>query len=390
MFGLKPAAKISFLPSPSEIWISLQLLSLKLANFKNYTQQSLDLSPRLNCFVGLNGMGKTNLLDAIHYLCLTRSHRSVPDKNLVLHGQEFFRLEGVFENAGERSKVVAKFIPGQRKEIERNGMAFTKLTDYIGLYPVVMIAPDDIALVQDGSEERRRFLDATLSQIFPDYLGNLLIYNNLLKQRNTLLKIFAEQRRFDATLLEAIDRQLPAPASVLMEKRSAFCTGLAPLFQELYAEIAGSREQVNMVLESDCTDADMKTLLENNLDKDRLLERTSAGPHRDDLLLTLDGQPVKKFASQGQLKSFLLAMRLAQYEALRREKNSTPLLLLDDIFDKLDEQRVRQLVGLLLRRDFGQIFITDTQRSRIETVVSSFAGEYKIFEVEWGGVIGRH
>lgn len=365
----------------------LQLLTLKLANFKNYALQSLELSPRLNCFVGLNGMGKTNLLDAIHYLCLTRSHRSVPDKNLVLHGQAFFRLEGLFDHQGERSRVAAKFIPGQRKEFERNGTAFTKLTDYIGLYPVVMIAPDDIALVQEGSEERRRFLDATLSQIYPDYLGNLLIYNGLIKQRNALLKSFAEQRRFDATLLEAIDRQLPAPARVLTEKRTAFCAGFVPLFQELYAEIAGGRERVDVVFESDCLATDMQTLLENNADKDRLLERTSTGPHRDDLLLTLDEQPVKKFASQGQLKSFLLAMRLAQYEALRREKNTLPLLLLDDIFDKLDERRVRQLVGLLLRRDFGQIFITDTQRSRIETVVASFGGDYKIFEVENGAAV---
>lgn len=368
----------------------MYLLSLKLANFKNYSHLALDLSPRLNCFVGLNGMGKTNLLDAVHFLCLTRSHRSVPDKNLVLHGESFFRVEGVFENDGDRSKVVAKFIPGQRKEVERNGSPFTRLTDFIGLFPVVMIAPDDITLVQDGSEERRRFLDATLSQIFPDYLTNLLIYNNLIKQRNALLKTFAEQRRFDATLLEAIDRQLPAPAQVLTDKRTGFCTGFVPLFQKLYLEIAGSREQVNVAFESDCTTTGMAALLANNTDKDRLLERTSAGPHRDDLAMTLDGQPVKKFASQGQLKSFLLAMRLAQYEMLRREKNATPLLLLDDIFDKLDEQRVRQLVGLLFRRNFGQIFITDTQRSRIEAVVSSFSGEYKIFEVENGAVIDRH
>lgn len=366
-------------------------MSLKLANFKNYSQLALDLSARLNCFVGLNGMGKTNLLDAVHFLCLTRSHRSLPDKNLVLHGAPFFRVEGVFEDAGERSKVAAKFIPGQRKEVERNGTSFAKLTDYIGLFPVVMIAPDDIALVQEGSEERRRFLDATLSQIFPDYLYNLLIYNNLIKQRNALLKTFAEQRRFDTTLLEALDRQLPAPALVLTEKRTAFCTGFVPLFQELYTEIAGSREQVNVVFESDCSGSDMATLLAGNIDKDRLLERTSAGPHRDDLAMTLDGQPVKKFASQGQLKSFLLAMRLAQYEMLRQEKNQSPLLLLDDIFDKLDTQRVQQLVALLLHRNFGQIFITDTQRSRIEAVVSSFSGEYKIFEVEEGEVvIGRH
>ena len=327
-------------------------------------------------------MGKTNLLDAIHYLCLTRSHRSVPDKNLVLLGEEFFRLEGVFENAGERSKVVAKFIPGQRKEVERNGTAFTKLTDYIGLYPVVMIAPDDIALVQDGSEERRRFLDATLSQIFSDYLGNLLIYNNLLKQRNALLKTFAEQRRFDATLLEAIDRQLPAPARMLTEKRSDFCAGFVPLFQELYAEIAGSRERVNVVFESDCSTSEMATLLENNIDKDRVLERTSAGPHRDDLLLTLDEQPVKKFASQGQLKSFLLAMRLAQYEALRREKHITPLLLLDDIFDKLDENRMKSLSGILEHEIRGQVFVTDTSLERTKGIFGGMKREVNFYVVK--------
>ncbi|MCC6458956.1 MAG: DNA replication/repair protein RecF [Saprospiraceae bacterium] len=365
----------------------MHLLSLKLANFKNYTQQSVELSARLNCFVGLNGMGKTNLLDAVHVLCLTRSHRNLPDRNLVRHGESFFRLEGVFEQAGERQKIVAKLQLGQRKEVERNGAPFTRLTDFIGLFPVVMIAPDDVSLVQEGSEERRRFLDATLSQIYPDYLQYLLLYNGLLKQRNALLKTFAEQRRFDAALLEALDRQMPAPAQALTERRAAFAQAFVPLFQEMYAAIAGSQEQVSVAYESDSLEGDFAALLAAQLDKDRVLERTAVGPHRDDLGLALDGRPIKKFASQGQLKSFLLALRLAQYELLRREKGVAPLLLLDDIFDKLDEQRVRQLVGLLIGRDFGQIFITDTQRSRIEAVVSSFADEYRIFEVEAGGLV---
>ena len=362
------------------------LLSLKLANFKNYSLQALELSPRLNCFVGLNGMGKTNLLDAVHVLCLTRSHRGLPDKNLPLHGESFFRVEGVFERNDERSKVAVKFVNGQRKEVERNGVEFTKLTDFIGLFPVVMIAPDDISLVQEGSEERRRFLDNTLSQIFPEYLHQLLVYNGLLKQRNALLKLFAEQRRFDEALLEAIDRQMPRPAQVLLEKRRAFVDLFVPLFQELYSAIAGEHEQVSIALESDIPNGDFAALLAANLEKDRALERTSSGPHRDDLSLALNGQPVKKFASQGQLKSFLLAMRLAQYEVLRLEKGTAPLLLLDDIFDKLDEQRVRQLVGLLIQRDFGQLFITDTQRQRIEAVVSSFSGDYKIFDVQNGSI----
>lgn len=354
--------------------------SIKLANFKNYEQRALDLSPRLNCFVGLNGTGKTNLLDAVHVLCLTRSHRNLPDKNLIRHGEAFFRVEGVFEHGGERSTVVVKLAGGGRKEIERNGSPYPRLIDYVGRFPVVMIAPDDIALVQDGSEERRRFLDATLSQIYPEYLQNLLTYNALLKQRNALLKMFAEQRRFDPTLLEAVDRQMPAPAAVLSEKRLAFTAAFGPVFQEIYAAIAGDGEQVSVALEPGSDSDDFAAVLAANIERDRILERTSAGPHRDDLALSLHEHPVKKYASQGQLKSFLLALRLAQYELLRQEKGVSPLLLLDDIFDKLDEQRVRQLIALLIRRNFGQIFITDTQRSRMEAVVSSFEGEYLMVE----------
>lgn len=332
-------------------------------------------------------MGKTNLLDAVYYLCLTRSHRNLPDKHLIRHDASFFRLEGVFETGeNERTRVVAKFAAGQRKEIERNGTAYNRLTDYIGQFPVVMIAPDDISLVQEGSEERRRFLDNTLSQIYPDYLYNLLIYNNLLKQRNALLKSFAEQRRFDPALLEGIDRQMPAPAEVLARKRETFAAAFVPLFQEMYTAIAGSHEQVAVRFESDCTETGLAALLIANLEKDRALERTAAGPHRDDLSLSLNGQAVKKYASQGQLKSFLLAMRLAQYEVLRRESGRAPLLLLDDIFDKLDALRVHQLIALLLHREFGQIFITDTQRNRIEAVVSTFSGAYQIFEVENGQI----
>lgn len=364
----------------------MHLQSIKLNNFKNYQEQAVDLSPRLNCFVGLNGMGKTNLLDAVYFLCLTRSHRSLPDKNLLLHGEPFFRLEGRFIHNKENTKVVVKYAAGQRKVVEQNGSPYERLADYIGRFPVVMIAPEDISLVQDGSEERRRFLDTTLSQIYPDYLQQLLIYNGLLKQRNALLKMFAEHRRFDPALLEAIDSQMPGPAKAVSEKRSAFAAQFAPLFQEIYNAIAGDAEPVSVTLESKTGDSDFAALLLENREKDRALERTSAGPHRDDLVLTLRDQPIKKYASQGQLKSFLLALRLAQYELLRREKGLAPLLLLDDIFAKLDEQRVRQLMGLLIEREFGQIFITDTQRSRIEPVVSAFPGEYRIFEVENGRI----
>ncbi|MBK8965487.1 MAG: DNA replication/repair protein RecF [Lewinellaceae bacterium] len=365
----------------------MNLQSIKLSNFKNYRQQTVSLSARLNCFVGLNGMGKTNLLDAVYMLCLTRSHRNLPDKNLIRHGEAFFRLEGQFQHEKVKNKIAIKYAAGQRKVVEENGSAYERLADYIGRYPVVMIAPDDISLVQEGSEERRRFLDTTLSQIYPEYLQNLLLYNNLLKQRNALLKLFAEHRRFDPTLLEALDRQLPGPAHAVVEKRRAFAAQFVPLFQEFYSAIAGSEELVSVELESGIGDRDFATVLLENRDKDRALERTAAGPHRDDLRLSLHGQPIKKYASQGQLKSFLLALRLAQYALLRREKGLAPLLLLDDIFAKLDEQRVQQLMNLLIEREFGQIFITDTQRSRIESVVTAFPGKYRIFEVKNGELV---
>lgn len=362
----------------------MHLSQLKLSQFKNYDQQSLALSARLNCLTGLNGMGKTNVLDAVHFLCLCKNHTGLNDKQLVRHGASFFRIEGHFSTEDGLQKIVAKFQSGQRKEMERNGTVFERLTDYIGQFPVVMIAPDDVSLVQEGSEDRRRFLDSTLSQISPGYLHNLLLYNSLLKQRNALLKSFAEQRRFDAVLLESIDHQMPAPAQVLYEQRKQFVESFKPLFQELYAVIANSREIVDVAYDSDLSDGPLQDLLPTVLEKDRLLQRSTLGPHRDDLVLYMDGQLVKKFASQGQLKSFLLALRLAQYEVLRQAKGVAPILLLDDIFDKLDEHRVRQLVGLLIGRDFGQIFITDTQRNRIEEIVASFSGEYAIFEVENG------
>jgi DNA replication and repair protein RecF len=371
----------------------VHLQQLKLANFKNYESLALDLSPRLNCVVGLNGMGKTNLLDAVHLLCLCRGHTGLSDRQLVRRGEAFFRVEGGFVRGEEApagaavtDRVAVKFALGQRKEVERNGHVYPRLADYVGEFPVVMIAPADVSLVQEGSEERRRFLDTTLAQINPDYLYNLMVYNNLLRQRNALLKLFAETRQYDPALLEALDRQMPGPARLIHAHRAAFATGFRPLFQELYAAISGAREEVDLAFSSDQDEAPLEQLLAASAEKDRLLQRTTQGPHRDDLDLFLDGQPVKRYASQGQLKSFLLALRLAQYELLRREKGVAPLLLLDDIFDKLDERRVLQLVGLLIGRRFGQIFITDTQRARMEVIIATFTGDYKMFEVAEGRI----
>lgn len=326
-------------------------------------------------------MGKTNVLDALHFLCLCKSHTQLNDRHLIRHGASFFRLEGRFDENGKSIKVAATYQTGEKKEITRNGKPFERLIDYIGQYPVVMIAPDDISLVQEGSEDRRRFLDATLSQISPDYLQRLVLYNALVKQRNALLKLFAQHHRFDAALLESLDRQLPAPAMAIFEQRKAFVKDFQPVFSEYYAAISGGKEEVDTIYRSELEAGDYAGCLAEALEKDRILQRSTFGPHRDDLELLMNDRPVKKFASQGQLKSFLLALRLAQYEVLRQHKGIAPLLLLDDIFDKLDVQRVRQLVALLIGRDFGQIFMTDTQRERIEAVVASFPGDYRMFQM---------
>ncbi|MBL7827809.1 MAG: DNA replication/repair protein RecF [Saprospiraceae bacterium] len=364
----------------------MHLAYLKLGNFKNYESQRFDFSEKLNCLTGLNGMGKTNVLDAVHLLCLCKSQSGLNDKQLIRHGESFYRAEGQFVSGKEKTKIVAKFQGGQTKQFETNGKPLERLSDHIGRIPLVAITPDDVTLVQEGSEERRRFMDQSLSQISSEYLQNLLIYNALLKQRNALLKTFAEQRRFDEVLLESIDRQMKTPAELLHGSRSRFVVDFKPYFSEYYAQISGGNETVDLSYRSDLESGALDVLLAENLEKDRLLQRTTSGTHRDDLLLFMDGLPLKKFASQGQLKSYLLALRLAQYDALRKEKGVAPILLLDDIFDKLDEHRVRSLVALLLKRDFGQVFITDTQRSRIEQVVSSFTGNFKLFEIENGAV----
>lgn len=364
----------------------MYLERLQLTHFKNYRQQLLELSPRLNCFVGRNGMGKTNVLDAIHLLCLCRSHTHLPDRLLVQHGESFYRVEGLFDTDTGKVRIAARFAAGKQKEMERNGSVYDRLSDYIGLFPVVMIAPDDVSLIREGSEERRRFLDATLSQVYPDYLHALIRYNHLLRQRNALLKSFSVGMPFDPALLEALDRQLPAPARLLFERRQAFVTAFEPLLKAYYADISEGHETVSARYDADQQEASLETLLAARLEQDRRLERTGAGPHRDDLQLDMDDRPVKKFSSQGQVKSFLLALRLAQYELLRREKGVAPLLLLDDIFDKLDEHRVRRLLTLLSQRDVGQLFLTDTQRGRMEKVMEGFPGDVAFFEVEEGQV----
>lgn len=368
----------------------MYLQALKLTNFKNYTAQTLLFSEHLNCFVGQNGMGKTNVLDAIYYLCMCKSHFKTSDRNIVRHETDFFRLEGNFvistsEKQPQIDKVVAKVQPRKRKDFERNQATYDRLSEHIGCFPVVMIAPDDTLMAMEGSEERRRFLDNTLCQLDNQYLSNLIHYNKVLSQRNKLLKQMAEARTFDEILVQSYDVQLCSPAIYIHQKRKEWMLAFEPIFKSYYAQISGNKEEVNCIYQSKLTDNDFAQLLTDNIEKDRILQRTTVGVHKDDLKFIFNDVAVKQFASQGQLKSYILALKLAQYELLRQQKGMAPILLLDDIFDKLDENRVEQLLELLIhKKEFGQIFITDTHENRVTEIVKKFDIEHEKFVVEFG------
>ncbi len=362
----------------------MHIEQLKLTNFKNYEQQTILFSPQVNCFVGLNGMGKTNLLDAVYYLCMTKSHTGLTDRNVLRHGADFFRLEALFQKSGKRDKIVAKVLPRKKKEFERNDVIYTRLSDHIGEYPIVIIAPNDTNIVLEGSEIRRRFLDNTLSQLDAVYLRSLLQYNKILEQRNALLKQFAERRTFNAPLLETYNAQLIEPAQLICNKRQDFIISFCKILQDIYQFISTQRESIDCQYETKLINTSFEQLLVETTEKDRALQRTTVGIHKDDLDLKINGYVAKQFASQGQLKSLVLALKLAQYEMLRQEKKMQPLLLLDDIFDKLDKTRVAQLLKLLLEKSFGQIFITDTDEHRVTEIVEQLHTPYQKFTIDNG------
>lgn len=365
----------------------MYLKELKLTNFKNYSTQQLQFSKQLNCFVGKNGMGKTNLLDAIYYLCMCKSYSGVNDRKLVIHGGDFFRLEGSFYLKRKKEKIVAKVIPGNAKVIERNEIPYKKLMEHIGSFPVVMIVPDDTLLITEGSEIRRRFIDNTLSQIEPAYLSSLIEYNKILRQRAAALRQFAVERFFDEKLIASYNHQMQAPSAFIFEKRVSFSQEFSPLFEAYYQKISGEQERVNCEYSSQLLNENLESLLLQNIDKDRILQRTTCGIHRDDLKFFLGDHSLKNFASQGQLKSYVLALKLAQYELLRIKKGIAPLLLLDDIFDKLDRFRVEHLIGVLVENKFGQVFITDTHENRVQDIIENFSSDFKKFIIDSGVAI---
>jgi DNA replication and repair protein RecF len=360
------------------------LKRLSLVNFKNYADFEAAFSPRINCFAGFNGAGKTNLLDAIHYLSFCKSHFNTADSQNIRHGEGFFVISGTFLFDGEETEVYCGFKKGQKKIFRKNKKEYEKLSEHIGLFPVVMVSPLDSDLIYGPGEVRRKFLDEMISQYNRTYLERLIAYNKALKQRNALLRQFQESMAFDAETLELYDDQLALHGRFILETREQFIQRFIPLFEEYYRFVSESREAPSLAYQSTVADGDIKSALFTSLAKDRAVQFTSIGPHRDDLELRLDGYSVKKFASQGQQKSYIIALKLAEYEFIRQQKNMKPLLLLDDIYDKLDERRFAKLLSLVSGDAFGQVFITDTHVDRIRQALERVDTDHRIFSVEGG------
>lgn len=357
------------------------LKNLSLINYKNFESQDFQFDNKINCFVGANGIGKTNALDAIYHLALGKSYFNPVATQNIRHDQDFFVIDGTFEKAAREEKIVCSFKKGAKKIIKRNGKAYDRLSDHVGLLPLVIISPADRDLIIEGSETRRKFMDGVISQSDKKYLQGLIKYNKILSQRNSLLKYFAANQTFDATTLSVYNEQLTEFGTPIFEKRAHFMDAFIPIFKSQYAAISGDSEEVALGYESKLFDNGLLALLEKNIDRDRALQYSSVGIHKDDLSFSIAGHPIKKFGSQGQQKSFLIALKFAQFHFMKEQAGTTPILLLDDIFDKLDENRVAHIVGLVDNEEFGQIFITDTHAERTENVVKTIHQTYKIFKL---------
>lgn len=355
--------------------------NLKIFNFKNHNEKSFDFSPEINCFVGNNGAGKTNILDALHYISMAKSFLGNLDAQNILHDSDFFAIEAEIQGE-EKNDIIKVQLPKEGKKIiKKNDKTYERIADHIGFLPSVMISPYDANLISDGSESRRKFLDAMISQTDSDYLFALIQYQKTLQQRNALLKYFAKNRTFDLDSLEIYNEPLNKFGTQIFEKRQRFVASILPTIQHFYEIISKGNEKVTVIYESNLNEQNFEEILSENLEKDRVLTYTSRGIHKDDLRFKMNGNLIKKFGSQGQQKSFLIALKLAQIKRIKDITNKNPILLLDDIFDKLDDNRVSQLIELVNQQNFGQIFITDTHRERTESVVKRINEESKIFQI---------
>ena len=358
----------------------MQLIHLSLTNFKNIAEAQLDFSPKINCFLGNNGMGKSNLLDAIHYLSFCKSFSGMTDAMLMRRGEDFLTAKANYLRRDTPEELTLGMARGKRKSLRRGGKEYTRLSDHIGTFPLVMAAPQDIDLIRGSGEERRRWMDMVISQSDRRYLDALIRYASALEQRNRLLR----DGSVDHTLYEAVELTMEMSAEYICRARQTWIDTLSGLFSRYYHAIAGEGESVGIVYNSSVADSGAPTLgaaLDNARRHDEIGRHTSVGPHRDDIGMTLDEMPLRRTGSQGQCKTFTIALRLAQYDFLHRATSIRPLLLLDDIFDKLDRDRVARIMKLVTADEFGQIFITDTNREHLDDIMSGTGGHYRMWHV---------
>ncbi|MFD2828185.1 DNA replication/repair protein RecF [Leeuwenhoekiella polynyae] len=357
------------------------LKALSLINYKNFETASFTLDSKINCFVGNNGVGKTNVLDAVYHLSFGKSYFNPITTQNINHDAEFFVIDGVYEKNEREEKVIVSAKRGQKKVIKRNGKVYERFSDHIGFLPLVIISPADRDLIIEGSETRRKFMDGVISQSDKNYLDTLIKYNKTLSQRNALLKYFSANHTFNPETLAIYNEQMTALGTIIHTKRKDFLEAFTPIFKKRYAAISGDKEEVKLKYKSQLNDTPLDHLFTENLKKDRALQYTSVGTHRDDLSFKIESHPIKKFGSQGQQKSYLIALKLAQFDFIKIQSNTTPILLLDDIFDKLDESRVMQIIDLVNDESFGQLFISDTHADRTEAIVKEIHQTYKLFKL---------
>lgn len=359
----------------------MYLRNLSLLNYKNIAEANYEFDAKINCFTGKNGVGKTNVLDAIYHLAYGKSYFNPLAVQNIRHGEEFFVIDGIFEKDGRKEQIVCSLKKGMKKVLKRNGRIYDKFSEHVGFIPLVIISPSDNDLIVEGSETRRRFIDTVISQLDATYLQELINYQKVVAQRNALLKYFALNHTFDKDTLSIYNEQLDSLGHGLFEKRKQFLEDFIPIFNKHHQQITNSVESVSLVYDSHLHSKRLLALFDDNLQRDRVLQYTSVGIHKDDLLFEIDGHPIKKFGSQGQQKSFLIALKLAQFEFIKKQSGVLPILLFDDIFDKLDETRVSKIVQMIDDKVFGQIFISDTHPERTETIIKATHQSYTLFNM---------
>ena len=361
--------------------ISVFLKKISIINYKNILDNEYELDPKINCFVGDNGVGKTNILDAVYHLSMGKSYFNVKNDQLINRGKDYMLVDGVFELNNKNESIVFSLKIGEKKVLKRNGKPYKKFSNHIGLIPVVLISPYDNDLINEGSSERRKFIDSIISQNDKEYLINLIAYTRVIQNRNKLLKQYNRSVDFDLDTIKVYDDQIYKLSEPIFKARDKFIKEFTPLVLEKYKHISDDKEKISIEYKSDLINNNVENLIKDSFQKDVILQYTSVGLHKDDFVFNIDENRIKRFGSQGQQKSFLIALKLAQFDYLKNETGNSPILLMDDIFDKLDLMRVKRIVEIVNSTNFGQLFLSDTDKERIEKVLSSLNLSSKIFEV---------